>query len=220
MTNSMRRGSSSCNGCVKSAEYNMAHYSPEEDLMIMMDASDKFWAGILLQSEVEDRPKELARKRPKPLAFISGKFKDTEQRWTVTQKELYPLIYLVKRLDFIILSHPQPLLVYTGHANLKQLLRRQAATQKIHLSRLQRWSLLVQEVNMAAFHLTSVESFLPDMLTRWGYPMEAADDGDSVEARSENRNESNQMQKRTRFVTQRSIHFDQPRKSGQQVSLR
>ena len=66
------------------------------------------------------------------------------------------------------MGHPKRVNVYTDHRNLKPILEAGLNPNKIHLQRLNRWGMLIQNADLNIFHISSVENALADLFTRWG----------------------------------------------------
>jgi Reverse transcriptase (RNA-dependent DNA polymerase)/RNase H-like domain found in reverse transcriptase len=64
-------------------------YDPTAETLIHTDASSMAWGGEISQNG-------------KPLAFISGKFKDTERRWPTTDREAYPLVRMHEKFHYLL----------------------------------------------------------------------------------------------------------------------
>lgn len=64
-------------------------YDPTAETHIHTDASSMAWGGDISQNG-------------KPLAFISGKFDDTQRRWQTTDREAYPLVRIHEKFHYLL----------------------------------------------------------------------------------------------------------------------
>lgn len=64
-------------------------YDPTALTKIHTDSSSTAWGGDISQNG-------------KPLAFISGKFKDTERSWGTTDRELYPVVKIHEKFHYLL----------------------------------------------------------------------------------------------------------------------
>ena len=147
----------------------LRNYDSSKELCLFSDANDLYWSLVICMAETEDLMKQDVKLlRPKPMMFLSGKFSKTQQRWHISQKEIYPIIYSFKRIPFLVMGHPKRVNVYTDHRNLKPILEAGLNPNKIHLQRLNRWGMLIQNADLNIFHISSEENALADLFTRWG----------------------------------------------------
>lgn len=72
-------------------EVELAIYDPTQETLITTDASSEAWGGDISQNG-------------RPLAFISGKFSDTERGWSTTDRELYALYAIHKKFPYLLQS--------------------------------------------------------------------------------------------------------------------
>ena len=101
--------------------------------MLQTDASDYAIGAVLSQEDSEHREH--------PVAFISRTLNTTEQKYSVTEKECLAVVYACKVFRPIIFG--KELTIITDHAPLQWL-----QTHKDSSSRLIRWSLKIQDLNM------------------------------------------------------------------------
>ena len=52
-----------------------------------------------------------------PSAFCCGSFKHSASKWSDPEKEAYPILYAVRRFDFLLCTSKKPL-IFTDHRNL------------------------------------------------------------------------------------------------------
>ena len=128
------------------------------------DASDVAYGGVISQFN----PATLLNE---PIQMFSHKFKDEESRWTVAEKELYAIIFALKRYPHL-LCNDLPVKIFTDHRNLARF------TLNMKLSgKLGRWydEILRCGINFEIQYRPGQENTVADALSRYG--MDAADDG-------------------------------------------
>ncbi|KAH9089265.1 hypothetical protein Ae201684P_001468 [Aphanomyces euteiches] len=85
----------------------------------------------------------LEDQRHQPLAFLSGAFTGTSERWPIVEKEAFAVVESCKRLDYILIR-PAGFRLFTDHKNLKYIFN--PAGQSPNMARyqahkLERWAL-------------------------------------------------------------------------------
>eukprot|EP00924_Labyrinthula_sp_SR-Ha-C_P001753 augustus_masked-scaffold_64-processed-gene-0.13-mRNA-1 protein AED:1.00 eAED:1.00 QI:0/0/0/0/1/1/4/0/1152 len=98
-----------------------------------------------------------------------GEFVGSSIHWSMMDKELYPIIKLMKRYRFILFGHLLPINLYTDHKNLTYLMTPKKDMKTATFGRVQRWILTMQEFDVVIHHLSGEQNVLADLLTRWGY---------------------------------------------------
>ena len=153
------------------AERNLKNYQPKLPLLIFTDASKRFWSAIIMQVPFDNlNLDDIRSMQPDPLIFLSGKFTQTQINWHISQKELYPIIYSFKRLQWLVLGHLTKIYIFTDHKNLIPLIKPQLATRPTYLERLRRWGLQLQNADIVATHISESDNFFADLLSRWANP--------------------------------------------------
>eukprot|EP00924_Labyrinthula_sp_SR-Ha-C_P004165 snap_masked-scaffold_3-processed-gene-16.31-mRNA-1 protein AED:0.45 eAED:0.46 QI:0/-1/0/1/-1/1/1/0/1461 len=145
-----------------SCKKQLSNYDPKTTIGLFSDASDRHWSSILVCRLVESEPW-------KPIFFLSGTFKNSSIRWSVTSKELYPILKTLTRFRYFLLGHPTAIKVYTDHNNLVGLFDILSPGKHSSIGRLQRWKLLIQEFNVQFEHIPGERNVVADFLSRWGY---------------------------------------------------
>lgn len=111
----------------------------------------------------------LMKLKVKPLFFLSGSFKKTQLKWHIGQKEIYPIIYALKRFDDFLVPPNKNLVIFNDHASLKFVLNPSRVKNLNHLNRLNRCGITIQRVITRVISISSKEKVFADLLTRWGY---------------------------------------------------
>ena len=144
-------------------------YDPKCELNIFTDASKFYWSAIVTQCNREELLKDkLINQCHKPLMFFSGRFDTSQIKWHVSQKELYPILLISRRIDFLIYGHSLPTNVFTDHRNLLFILHPSWSPSRSHVDRLHRWNLRFQEMNLKFIHIQGIKNTFADLLSRWG----------------------------------------------------
>ena len=87
------------------AEQNLARADVNKEYLIITDASDQHWSAILLQTELmsdDEKKNDLENFKAEPLFFLSGTFAQNQIAWHISQKELFPIILILKRFQHVI----------------------------------------------------------------------------------------------------------------------
>ncbi|GJT69465.1 reverse transcriptase domain-containing protein [Tanacetum coccineum] len=117
---------------------------------LMCDASDYAVGSVLGQKD---------GKNFHPIYFASKTLKQTQQKYTITEKELMVVVFAFEKFrSYLILSKP---IVHTNHSTLKHLFKKQEAKL-----RLIRWILLLQEFNIQIQDKKGTKNIAADHLSR------------------------------------------------------
>jgi hypothetical protein len=140
----------------------LAAFDPEHPVILETDASDVAYAGVISQ---------LSNGRYRPILMYSHKFQDAETRYSVAEKELYAIVFALKRYPYF-LHAKTPLKVFTDHRNLARFLFNTKLT-----SRLGRWydDIRASGIDFTIEYRPGMENTVADALSR--YQKDAADAG-------------------------------------------
>ncbi|GJY14784.1 reverse transcriptase domain-containing protein [Tanacetum coccineum] len=117
---------------------------------LMCDASDFTVGAVLGQKD---------GKIFHPIYFASKTLNPTQQKYTVTEKELMAIVFAFDKFrSYLILSKT---IVHTDHSALRHLFKKQDAKP-----RLIRWILLLQEFNIEIKDIKGTENVAADHLSR------------------------------------------------------
>ena len=130
-------------------------FDPKLPTNLETDASDRAYAGVITQLHSDGKWY--------PVLWYSHKFKDEETRWTIAEKELWAIVYAIKRYPYFL----QPMLVkiYSDHRNLARFM----LTTKL-TGRLGRWydEINTSGVNFEIQYRPGTENTVADTLSRYG----------------------------------------------------
>ena len=120
--------------------------------VVQTDSSYSAAAGILAQLNEQNILT--------PIAFVSKKYSETEQRYSVAEKETYAIVFTLSRFRFYLLANTFTL--YTDHKGLCVL---NDGTYKN--DRIARWSLILQNFKFEVVYLKGKDNIVSDYLSRY-----------------------------------------------------
>jgi RNase H-like domain found in reverse transcriptase/Reverse transcriptase (RNA-dependent DNA polymerase) len=148
----------------------MAHDDDENaEVCVFTDASDYGWSVIVTRvKEWEDEMFKPGDHDHQPLVFLSGLFKDAQLNWTVGEKEAFPIIAALEKVDYLLIRS-KPFRLFCDHSNLVDIFAPDRVTTKRHVSaKLHRWALKLMSYQYVVNHIPGDENVWADMLSRWG----------------------------------------------------
>jgi hypothetical protein len=142
-------------GYLRSDQFVTA-FQPELPIVLETDASDVAYAGRISQRHPDGSQRTVL--------LFSHKFKDEESRWTVAEKELFAIVYALRRYPYF-LTNKLPLEVYSDHRNLARFM----LTTKL-TGRLGRWydEIIQCGINFQIQYRPGAENTIADALSRYG----------------------------------------------------
>ena len=112
---------------------NLKNYDSSKEVHIFTDASKYYFGSVLTQRHGDFY---------KPFSFLSGKFTNNSLNWSINDKELYSVVFSIKRFDYLIDN--SRVIVHTDHKNLIYLRKPESRTTKGGtLSRIKRWNIFL-----------------------------------------------------------------------------
>lgn len=130
----------------------LRHYDPEADTIVEVDASDSVVGGVLSQKHEE---------KFHPVAYYSRKMTPAECNYSIGDKELLAIVTAFKEWHQFLEGLPNPVTVYTDHANLKNF------TTTMQLNRRQaRWAQKLAEYQFIIEYREGSKNGKADALTR------------------------------------------------------
>ena len=141
-------------------------FDPALPIIASSDASNEAFGGVLEQEYADGRH---------PFLMYSHKFKDGEKGWDVPDKELYAIVYALKRYRSFLAQPAHTVRWFTDHRNLAKFLF-STNLLKSHDGRLGRWYEEVSQCNIEIQYVPGEENLVPDFLSRYGHPVEGNSD--------------------------------------------
>jgi RNase H-like domain found in reverse transcriptase len=135
-----------------------------------MDASDRFYTGLVTQIHEEQLDLPMEEQDHQPLAFLSGEFKGAQQRWTVPEKAGFAIIDTVIELDYLLLSHDE-FSILSDHRNITYIYNPLSADPTLArhvVHKLQRWALKMSVFSYRMEHVMGELNDWTDLMKRWG----------------------------------------------------
>jgi RNase H-like domain found in reverse transcriptase len=141
---------------------------PGKRICVLTNASDRFYAGLVTQTHEEQVDLPMEEQDHQPLAFLSGEFKGAQIRWTVPKKEWFAIVATVTKVDYLLLSHDE-FLILSDHLNLTYIYNPLSADPSIArhvVHKLQRWALKMSVFSYRMEHVMSELSYWTYLMTR------------------------------------------------------
>ena len=76
----------------------LSYPDPKKVSCIFTDASDRFWSGVVTQTNRDQLALPIESQRHEPLAFLSSAFKKAELNWTTFEKEGFAIFQTFEKL--------------------------------------------------------------------------------------------------------------------------
>ena len=148
---------------------------PNPDLIpcLFTDASLSFWSIVITQIPKDDLSLLFCDQKHQPLAFSSGEFKGASFRWSIPEKEAYPIYYAVQSFDYLLCSDTHPFHIYTDHKNLVFMFNPSKAESRLKrhsLDKIYRWRLVLDGKKYIIESIPGSENVWADITTRWAVP--------------------------------------------------
>jgi hypothetical protein len=120
----------------------------DREFVIFTDASKHQVGSMIVQS---DEKGELCS----PIVYCSKKMSETQQRYTVMEKELIAIVLALKKFHTLLWG--QRITIYTDHKNL--------TFKNVSTDQVCRWRLYVEEFGPKIMHLHGVDNVAADALS-------------------------------------------------------
>ena len=138
-------------------------------ICVYTDASDRFWYGVVSQTDENELKKPLHLQSHEPLAFTGGVFKKAEANWNTFEKEGFAIFQTFDCLDYLFLDE-HPVHLFTDHRNLLYTfapMALQPAMKRHAVSKVQRWAIFLSKFEYIIEHVDGSQNIFADILTRW-----------------------------------------------------
>ena len=96
-----------------------------------------------------------------PVCYFSNKFTPAQRNYSVIEQELLAILLALQHFKIYVPAYGPQVVVYSDHSPLQFL-----AKFKYKNLRLTRWSLLLQEYNLAVRYIKGVDNVVADCLSR------------------------------------------------------
>lgn len=126
---------------------------PTKPFHLFTDASKWGIGGMLAQTN--------AKGVMQPVAYCSKVFNDTQQRWHVSEQELYAVIHCVEKWSKYLL--PKKFYIHTDHKNLQTLFEKPTS---ILSGKLFRWAVRMQAYCFQCLYIPGKDNVVADYLSR------------------------------------------------------
>jgi RNase H-like domain found in reverse transcriptase/Reverse transcriptase (RNA-dependent DNA polymerase) len=150
----------------------LAHRDPSQRLCVFTDASDTSWSSLTSQVPAEDLELPFQEQGHSPFAFLSGRFRAEQLKWSIVDKKCYAIIQTTDRLDYLLRS-PTGFALFTDHRNLVYIfdpMSRNPHISQHSAARLLRWALRLASYQYIIEHITGSDNVWADIMTRWAAP--------------------------------------------------
>ena len=148
---------------------NLTHRDTSKVLLLVTDACNTGWAGILLQCVPREMDKSLEERTVEPLGCMGGNFKGASTNWPTIQQEAYAVKRSVERLWHII-DDGTTLHIYSDHKNLEAVFNPLGAYFNTIVTpaktRLVRWCLFLKQIPYVIHHVDGERNVFADMVSR------------------------------------------------------
>ena len=122
-------------------QVTLTHRDESKRLRIYTYSSDHVWSGILTQIPTSDIGKEHIAQNHEPLAFLSGRFNNTQLRWYILEKESFATLASLQKIHWMCATS-QGFDLFTDHNNLIFLFNQLSVAPDLSLSSLKKGSSL------------------------------------------------------------------------------
>jgi RNase H-like domain found in reverse transcriptase len=97
-----------------------AHPDPKQRICVLTDTSDAFYSGMITQVPEHHLDLTVQDQKHQPLVFISGRFRGSQERWAIPEKEAFAVIETVTKHSYLLLASDQ-FSILSDHFNLKYM---------------------------------------------------------------------------------------------------
>jgi RNase H-like domain found in reverse transcriptase len=129
-----------------------AHPDPSKRVCVFTDLSDAFYSGMITQVPEHHLDLPVHDQKHQPLAFTSGRFRGSQERGTIPEKQV---IETVTKHSYLLLAAEQ-LSILSDHFNLKYMyapLSLDPSLARHTVSNIQRWALKLATYNYRIEHI-------------------------------------------------------------------
>ena len=146
----------------------MAYRDSDKTLCLFTNASSKYWAAVVTQTEPDQLQLPHEDQVHEALAFLGGEFNETEKRWTTFEQEAFAIFSAFDKLSYLF--HGETTHVFTDHRNLLFVFAPLAMTPTLGrhaVSKVHRWALFLSRFDYILEHIDGESNVCADIMTRW-----------------------------------------------------
>jgi RNase H-like domain found in reverse transcriptase/Reverse transcriptase (RNA-dependent DNA polymerase) len=147
----------------------LAFPDPDKRICVLTDDSDRFYAGLVTQTDEEKMNLTMEEQDKQSLAILSGEFKGAQLQWTVPEKEDFAIVDTVAKVDYLLLSHDE-FSILSDHLNLTYIYNPLSADPTLArhvVHKLQRWALKMPVFSYRMEHVMGELDYWTDLMARW-----------------------------------------------------
>ena len=147
----------------------LAHPNFANEFCLFTDASDLHWGVVLTQLNDKNKASKVYERHHEPLAFLSGSFSGSQLRWSIVEKEAYPIIIALERLRHYLLND-KGFRLFTDHRNLIFIFdptARDTDVPKQTSEKLARWAEKLRSQKFTIEHIPGECNIWADILSQW-----------------------------------------------------
>ena len=149
--------------------------NPDKPFVLRVDASGYAIGATLEQLLDEERMptvEDVRARKTVPVAFMSRKLTEGQQKWVPREQETYAIIMALQKWQSWV--GLQPILVLTDHKALESWAREVLDTPSGPLGRRARWHQILSKFDISVGYIPGKENDVADILSRWAYPASQA----------------------------------------------
>jgi hypothetical protein len=140
---------------------------------VFTDASKTHYAALLTQVFNFDSTKLIEEQNHEPLGTFNGEFTKVQRRWSVIEKEAYPLILALQEWREAFMAS-KGIRIYCDHDNIVKIFRPEAinspSLSRTSIDKIYRWLYALVYVRMLCLeHLPGLRNKWADILSRWAH---------------------------------------------------
>lgn len=146
--------------CIKrelASESTLAHFNPDAQLILTVDASPNGLGAIL--SQIDDSGIE------KPVSFMSRSLSNAEKNYSQIQKEATAIVFGVRKYHQFLYGRSEPFILKTDHKPLLSIFSPEKGIPEVSANRLQRYAIFLSAYNFKIEYVSSAHNSA-DFLSR------------------------------------------------------
>lgn len=139
----------------------------EDDVFVFSDASDLGFAVVASFSPPDQSNRALFERDFTPCGLLSGTFKGSQLRWTVGEKEFYPIVLAAQKL-WHLLHRRKGFHILTDHKDLEGFLMKTTEVDERRplLDKMARWRYILSPFEFTIKHISGTDNVFADMASR------------------------------------------------------